>query len=67
MSTNTDTKTRTVSFFFEKETKNTVKFEEVPERGQPAIMGSLYLQKWVVAQMGDPESLTVTVSPTIPS
>ena len=37
---------KTVKFKVEKETKNTVKFEEVPEAGQPPIIGTLYVQKW---------------------
>lgn len=33
-------------FKWEKDTKNTAKFEEVPPAGQPPRIGSLYLQKW---------------------
>lgn len=35
-----------ILFQREKETKNTVKFEEVPPEGQPKIIGSLYVQKF---------------------
>jgi len=38
--------TRELHFTKEKETKNTVKFEEQPKPGQPPIIGSLYVQKW---------------------
>ena len=31
-----------------KETKNTVRFEEEPESGQPPVIGTLYIQKWFV-------------------
>ena len=31
-----------------KETKNTVRFEEEPEDGQPPVIGTLYIQKWFV-------------------
>jgi hypothetical protein len=31
-----------------KETKNTVRFEEEPEDGQPPVIGTLYVQKWFV-------------------
>lgn len=31
-----------------KETKNTVRFEEEPESGQPAVIGTIYIQKWFV-------------------
>jgi hypothetical protein len=40
------TKSHTLHFEKEKETKNTVKFEEKPEPGKPPLVGSLYLQKW---------------------
>jgi hypothetical protein len=33
----------------EKDTKNTVKFAEVPVQGQAPVFGSLYLQKWWAA------------------
>ena len=49
---------KTVKFKVEKETKNTVKFEEVPDPGQPPIIGTLYVQKWFV---GDARELEVTV------
>lgn len=42
----------------EKETKNTVKFEEVPEKGQPKIIGSLYLQKFAA---GEAKAVKVTL------
>lgn len=47
------TSTRTALFLVEKETKNTVKFEEVPARGQMKLSGSLYLQNTVEQQMAD--------------
>ncbi len=31
-----------------KETKNTVRFEEEAEDGQPPVIGTLYIQKWFV-------------------
>jgi hypothetical protein len=34
-------------FTREKETKNTVKFTEVPVQGQAPVVGTLYIQKWV--------------------
>jgi hypothetical protein len=49
---------KTVKFKVEKETKNTVRFEEIPEEGQPPIIGSLYLQKWFV---GNATEIEVTV------
>ena len=43
-----------------KETKNTVRYEE-PESDQPLVIGTLYLQKWVLHRLGDPETITVTI------
>ena len=51
-------KTKIVQFEKEKDTKNTVKFAEVPTSGEPPIIGSLYVQKWFV---GDATKLKVTV------
>ena len=49
---------KTVKFKLEKETKNTVRFNEVPEEGQPPIIGTLYVQKWFA---GNATELEVTV------
>lgn len=46
-----------VKFKREKETKNTVKFEEVPAAGKPPVVGSLYVQKWFA---GATEEMVVT-------
>jgi hypothetical protein len=43
-----------------KETKNTVRFEE-PENDEPAVVGTLYLQKWAFHRLDDPETITVTI------
>ncbi len=48
----------TVRFEKEKETKNTIKFNEQPEAGKPPVVGSLYLQKWFA---GNTSSVTVTI------
>lgn len=53
-----DSKTHTIVFNREKETKNTVKFEEKPEPGKPAMIGSLYVQKWAA---GDATTVKLTV------
>ena len=42
-------KTRTLIFSREKDTKNTVKFAEVPTEGEAPVIGSLYVQKWFAA------------------
>ena len=33
-------------FEFERETKNTARFQEVPAKGEPKLIGTLYVQKW---------------------
>jgi hypothetical protein len=45
-----------------KETKNTVRYEE-PESDQPLVIGTLYVQKWALHRLDDPETLTITVAP----
>ena len=50
---------KTIKFEFEKETKNSVRYKEVPESGQPPIVGSLYVQKWYA---GDSKNIEVTLS-----
>ena len=44
-----------------KETKNTVRYEE-PDSDQPMVIGTLYLQKWALHRLGDPETITVTIA-----
>ena len=44
-----------------KETKNTVRYEE-PERDQPMVIGTLYVQKWAIHRLEDPETITVTIA-----
>lgn len=53
----------TLTFETEKTTKNTVKFSEVPVKGQPPVCGSLYVQKFAHEQMGEPQRVTVTIEP----
>jgi hypothetical protein len=50
---------KVVKFEIEKETKNSVRYKEVPEDGQPPIIGSLYVQKWFA---GNTKNLEVTIS-----
>jgi len=52
------TKTKTVEFTKEKETKHTVKYAEVEVEGQPHVIGALYVQKWFA---GSAEKVTVTI------
>ncbi|WP_169565807.1 hypothetical protein [Neptunomonas japonica] len=48
----------TVTFEYEKETKNSVRYQEVPEEGKAPIMGSLYVQKWFA---GNTKLLEITI------
>jgi len=47
-----------VKFEFEKETKNSVRYKEVPEDGKAPIVGTLYVQKWFA---GSAKTLSVTI------
>ena len=49
-------------FEFEKATKNTCKYAEKPEAGQPPRIGSLYIQKWALGAGEPPRQLSVTVA-----
>lgn len=49
-----------LSFRRERETKNTVRFSEDGDEAEQAI-GTLYLKKEALEQLGNPEELTVTV------
>ena len=49
-------------FQLEKSTKNTYKYQEQPESGQPPRIGSLYVQKWSVGD-NPPKQLKLTVEP----
>ena len=52
----------TAEFMREKETKNTIRFQEAEnEEGLPAAIGTLYIQKYVVKKLGNPEKLLVTI------
>ena len=45
-----------------KETKNTVRYEE-PETDQPLVIGTLYVHKWAIKRLEEPETITVTIAP----
>jgi hypothetical protein len=47
-----------IRFAREKETKNTVRFQEVEEKGKPPVVGTLYVQKWAA---GDRNELTIEI------
>jgi len=49
---------KVINFELEKETKNSVRYKEVPDEGTPAIIGSLYVQKWFA---GNSKTIQVTI------
>jgi len=48
-----------IIFCYEKETKNTIRFQEKTE-GQPPVIGTLYIQKWFLGTPV-PQQITVTI------
>ena len=53
---------KVIKFVLEKEVKNSVRFKEVTEAGEAAVLGSVYVQKWYVR---DCTELTVTLSTSL--
>jgi hypothetical protein len=49
-----------LSFQRERETKNTVRYEE-QVTDAPPVVGTLYLQKYALNRLGNPDSLRVTI------
>lgn len=47
-----------ITFSYEKETKNSVRYQEQPEAGKAPIVGTLYVQKWFA---GGSKTLEVTI------
>jgi len=52
---------KVVKFEFEKETKNSVRYKEVPDEGTAPIVGSLYIQKWFA---GSSKNIEITIKKT---
>ncbi len=50
---------RTLVFVTERETKNTVRFQEEAS-GKPPVIGTLYVQRWALGEPL-PQRLTVTI------
>ncbi len=48
----------TITLTYEKETKNSVRYQEVPEEGKAPIVGTIYLQKWFA---GNSKTIEVSV------
>jgi len=53
--------TVTIRFELERETKNTIRYTEAPDAGQPPRVGTLYVQKWALGQL-PPRRLVVTLA-----
>ncbi|WP_170310654.1 hypothetical protein [Leucothrix arctica] len=49
---------KVVKLTLEKETKNSVRYKEVPEEGTAPIVGSLYVQKWFA---GASKNIEITI------
>ncbi len=50
-----------LKFVKEKDTKNTIRFAEQERDDGPPVVGTLYIQKYALKQLGNPETLTVTI------
>ncbi|MGO4893664.1 hypothetical protein [Flavobacterium sp. W21_SRS_FM6] len=48
-----------VRFEFEKENKNSVRYNEIPEEGMPPVIGSIYVQKWFA---GNSKKIEITIA-----
>jgi hypothetical protein len=51
---------QTLTFSLERETKNTIRYQEDAD-GKPPAIGTLYVQKWLLGKE-PPQKLTVTLS-----
>lgn len=51
--------TQTIQFTYEKETKNSVRYQEVPEEGKAPVMGTIYVQKWYA---GSTKNIEITIA-----
>ena len=49
---------KVIKFEIEKETKNSVRYKEVPVEGEAPVVGSLYVQKWFA---GSAKTMEVTL------
>lgn len=47
-----------IKFEYEKETKNSVRYKEVPDEGKAPVLGTVYVQKWFA---GSSKVIEVTI------
>ena len=52
--------TQTLTFTIERETPNTIRYQE-DASGKPPAIGTIYVQKWLIGD-NPPRHLTVTIS-----
>ena len=52
--------TQTLNFTLERETKNTIRYQE-DASGKPPAIGTIYVQKWLLGD-APPKNLTVIIS-----
>ena len=52
--------TQTLTFTLERETKNTIRYQE-DASGKPPAIGTIYVQKWLIGE-SPPRNLTLTIS-----
>jgi hypothetical protein len=50
---------QTLTFTLERETKNTIRYQEDAD-GQPPAVGTIYIQKWLLGKE-PPRKLTITI------
>lgn len=55
--------TLVLEFVEDRPTKNTVKFSERPAEDGPFAVGTLYVQKWAMRDLGNPRGVRVTIEP----
>lgn len=48
-------------FELEKETKNTFRYQEVTTDKHPPYIKTLYVQKWALSKIGNPQKIKVTI------
>jgi hypothetical protein len=53
---------QTLTFTLERETKNTIRYQEDAD-GKPPAIGTLYVQKWLLGKE-PPKTLTITIEDT---
>lgn len=55
-------KSITAEFAVDKDTKNTKRYTEVVQEGDLAQIGTVYVPKYTLKDLGNPDKITVTVT-----